>query len=252
MATNIKPVTDRIALVDSQGRINPYWLDVFRGFEKALGGPGSVTIPQTNVVEPVTNQLVRFGPNSTLQSTGMVADTDLTLPSDLLAVGGVFSGNVSGVTAAFTGNGSFADVFGTNGVFTGTLDFIGKLERFETVVGQAALASAGTVTLLPALAGEQWKVMEIMISGAGTNFSGGDRNLDVKEGTTVYSTITAARLQALAAERWGGTGVPFPGTPVHLTTATAAGQDIVAQYSGGLTDYTAGSCTIILTAARTS
>ena len=131
---------------------------------------------------------------------------------------------------------------------------VGEQKVFETVVGQAALASAGTVILLDANAGEQWKIREIFLSGAGTNFSGGggDRLLDIKEASKVYSTIPAATLQTLAVARWGDTGTPFPATASDLTIATAAGADLVAQYSGGTTDYTAGSLTLIVTAERTA
>ncbi len=129
---------------------------------------------------------------------------------------------------------------------------IGDSVHFETTVGQAALASAGTVKLIDALSGEQWKIREIFLSGAGTNFSGGDRLLDITDGTTTWSVIPAATLQSLAVARWGDTGTAFPATAAHLTTASASGTDVTAKYSGGATDYTAGSCTIVLMAERTA
>lgn len=151
-------------------------------------------------------------------------------------------------------DGTAGDKFQSSGVklddsenFRGALEL---LHAFETTVGQAALVSTGTVTLLNAVTGEQWKVREIFLSGDGTNFSGGDRLLDIKEGTRIYSEIPAATLQSLAVARWGDAGTPFPVTALDLTTATALGQDIVAQYSGGATDYTAGSLTIVLIAEQ--
>ncbi len=126
----------------------------------------------------------------------------------------------------------------------------GDVAVFETTIGFAALGSAASVPVLPALTGEQWCVREIRLSGAGTNFSGGDRLLDIRQGTTIYSAIPAATLQALAAARWGDTGVPYPATAVHLTTPTAAGESVVATYSGGATDYTAGELTVVITAER--
>ena len=131
---------------------------------------------------------------------------------------------------------------------------VGQVAVFETSVGQAALASAGTVKLLDALSGERWKVREIYLSGAGTNFSGGggDRLLDIRDGTATWSVIPAATLQSLAAARWGDTGVPFPATAADFTLASALGTDITAKYSGGGTDYTAGSATIVLVAERTA
>lgn len=129
---------------------------------------------------------------------------------------------------------------------------IGSVAWFETTVGQADLASAGTVTLLDALSGEQWKIREIYLSGDGTNFSGGggDRLLSVSDGAATWTVVPAATLQSLAAARWGDTGVPFPATAAHFMQASAAGTDITAQYSGGAADYTAGSLTLALQAER--
>ena len=129
---------------------------------------------------------------------------------------------------------------------------IGDVAVFETTVGQAALASAGTVKLLDALTGEQWRVRNILLSGDGTDFSGGggDRLLAVTDGTATWTLIPAATLQSLSAARWGDTGTPFPATASHLTAASAVGTDITAAYSGGATDYTAGSLTLVLMAER--
>ena len=71
---------------------------------------------------------------------------------------------------------------------------VGRVAVFETSVGQAALASGGTVKLLDAQSGERFKVREIYLSGAGTNFSGGggDRLLDIGDGTATWSVIPAA------------------------------------------------------------
>lgn len=210
-----KPVTDRVPLVGPDGRLTMYGLDVLRGFERAIGGPGSVTLSSSEISGSGENELASFTADGDLQNTGMLA--------------------VSG-TLTLTGNIVAADAV-----------YPGKIERFEAAVNQASLSGAGQVVLLDAAAGEQWKIMEIMISGTGTNFSGGDRLLDIKQDTTVYSTITTTLLQTLASTRWGGTGLPLP---TDLFAQTASGQDVIAQYSGGLTDYTAGECTISLVAAK--
>ncbi len=131
---------------------------------------------------------------------------------------------------------------------------VGDVAVYETTVGQADLASAATVILLDAKAGETWKIREIFLSGAGTNFSGGggDRLLSVSDGTSTWTVIPAATLQSLAVARWGDAGTPFPATAAHLTAASAVGIDIVAAYSGGATDYTAGSLTLVIVAERTA
>jgi len=129
---------------------------------------------------------------------------------------------------------------------------IGEVAVFKVTVAQADVASAASKTLLSAGTGERWEIIDIFLSGAGTNFSGGsgDRLLSITDGTTTWSLIPAATLQSLAAARWGDAGVPFPATAAHLTTASAAGTSIVAQYSGGSNDYTAGSCTLRLVCER--
>ncbi len=79
------------------------------------------------------------------------------------------------------------------------------------------------------------------------------RDLSITDGTTIWSVVPATTLQNLAVSRWGvDAGMPNPATASHLFAASASGKDIVAQYSGGATDYTVGSATIMLLAERTA
>jgi len=125
---------------------------------------------------------------------------------------------------------------------------------FEIYVGQGSLASAGTVTLIDALVGDQYKIVDLMLSGGGTNFSGGggDRNLSIQDtsGTVTYGIIPAATLQAIAPARWGDTGLAFPVSVYDFHAATTAGEDLVVKYSGGSADYTAGDLTLRVTAKK--
>lgn len=120
-----------------------------------------------------------------------------------------------------------------------------NLISFDVTVGQAALAAGGSVILLDSSGAKQYKVRELIVNDGGTNFSGGggDRLLDISDGTTVYSSIPAASLQTLVNSRWGSAGVPFNAT-VAANTSTVAGADLIAIYSGGAADYTAGSVVI--------
>lgn len=129
---------------------------------------------------------------------------------------------------------------------------IGNYVVFEKTIAFGDLASAASVIVLDARADEKWKVRDIFLSGGGTNFSGGDRLLTISDGTSTWSVIPAATLQSLAAARWGEAGVPYPATAAHMTAETALGTDISASYSGGATDYTAGSLTLMITAERTA
>ncbi|KKK74365.1 hypothetical protein LCGC14_2884480, partial [marine sediment metagenome] len=120
--------------------------------------------------------------------------------------------------------------------------------------GQADVASAASKILLDAAAGETWKILDIVLSADGTDFSGGggDRLLSITDGTSIWSVIPAATLQSLAVARWGDAGMPDPATASHLFAESASGTDIVAEYSGGSADYTAGSLTLRITAYRTA
>ena len=137
-------------------------------------------------------------------------------------------------------------------------DAVGTIQTVEVTVNQSEVAAAASKTLL-ASTGKTYKIRDIFLEGSGTNFSGGsgDRNLTVSDGTTTWSILPASTLQALKTARWGqqqGWGgvetIPFPTSATALTTASAA--DIVAQYSGGTADYTAGELKLIILAERTS
>lgn len=124
-------------------------------------------------------------------------------------------------------------------------DIGSNLVTFDVTVGHAALASGGSVILVDSRGTEQYKIRSLQLNSGGTNFSGGggDRLGQVTDETTVYSVIPAATLQTLANEQWGTTGLPNPASAA-INTSTAAGADLVFKYSGGATDYTAGSLVI--------
>ncbi len=126
-----------------------------------------------------------------------------------------------------------------------------NLISFDITVGQAAIAAGGSVTLVDSSGTKQYKVRSLQLNRGGTNFSGGGGNRlgQVTDGTTVYSVIPAATLQTLANEQWGATGLPNPASAA-INTTTVAGADLVFKYSGGTTDYTAGSLVITGIAER--
>jgi uncharacterized protein (UPF0333 family) len=126
-----------------------------------------------------------------------------------------------------------------------------NLIAFDIVVGQAGLATGGAVTLVASSGSKQYKIRSIQLNGFGTNFSGGggDRLGQVTDGTSVFSVIPAATMQALTNSAWGSTALPFPAS-VATDTSSAAGAAITFKYSGGTTDYTAGSLTISILVQR--
>lgn len=114
-------------------------------------------------------------------------------------------------------------------------------------VGQAAVAAAGKVVVQAhTSATSQFGVYSMrVIKSTGLSGNSGDRLMALGDGTLVFngSGITAAVLGTPITTRPGGTGNPDCGTAVDPTASTA-GADIYLQYTGGTTDYNAGSVKI--------
>lgn len=162
---------------------------------------------------------------------GTIAQGYTFYPNDIAAV--TYGDNIS---QFFNLNMTSSDI---------TLVPIANLIPFDITVGQAALASGGSVTLITSNGTQRYKVRSLQLNRGGTNFSGGggDRLGQVTDGTTVYSVIPAASMQTLANAQWGATALPNPASAA-INASTVAGADLVFKYSGGATDYTAGSLVI--------
>lgn len=111
-----------------------------------------------------------------------------------------------------------------------------------------ALGTAGKVNLVvhPS-ATAQFAVLDIkVLKSTGLSGGGGDRLLAVSDGTIVFNNagITAALLGTPILTVWGGTGNPLA---VGASEVSTAGADVFLQYSGGTTDYTAGSVQVAVT-----
>ena len=115
-------------------------------------------------------------------------------------------------------------------------------------LGFAALATAGKVNIVThPSATAQFAVMDIKVfTSTGLSGGGGNRLLAVSDGTIVYNNagITAALLGTPIFTLWGGTGNPIAVGTGQISTA---GADIFFQYTGGTTDYTAGSVIVAVT-----
>lgn len=120
----------------------------------------------------------------------------------------------------------------------------------NTVASFTSLATAGSVVILPSSGSHRYQILNVMLNRGGTNFSGGggDRNGSVSDGTNVYSVIPAASMQSLVNSSWGATATPYPASAA-ISQLSVAGQPVSFLYSGGTTDYTAGSLTITVIAA---
>jgi hypothetical protein len=132
-------------------------------------------------------------------------------------------------------------------------DAISELKWIDVPLLTSALASAGTVTIQASSGLKQYKVRDIRVNYSASGFSGGggDRLVQITDGTTVYNNagITAALLGTPVNTVWGGSGNPLPGT-VPMDLETVAGQSLVAKYAGGTTDWGTGTVTISVLVER--
>lgn len=121
---------------------------------------------------------------------------------------------------------------------------VSALKWVDVTVTAALLADGGNVPVVAGTPGAQYRVRDIRLVGGGTNFhSGGNRLIDLTDGTTVWTQIANEDIEDAPAATlpWGDAKVPFlTGTS---DTASVAGEPIRFQYSGGTTDHSAGSIT---------
>lgn len=132
-------------------------------------------------------------------------------------------------------------------------DAISDLKWIDVALPAASLATSGHVTIQASSGSKQYKVRDIRVdySASGLSGGGGDRLVQITDGTTVYNNagITAALLGTPVNTVWGGSGNPLPGT-VAMNTSTAAGATLYAVYAGGTTDYTTGTVNVSVLVER--
>lgn len=180
-------------------------------------------------------------------AAGVMTLSPLSNPGEVSLIGSAVAGNLPSFADT---NGNIDDT-GTpvNTILLSSItnpNFNANLVAFDITVGQAALAAGGSVTLQSSTGSKQFKIRNLWINRGGTNFSGGggDRLGQITDNTTVYSVIPATNMQTLINAGWGmSTPLPFPASAA-INTSTVAGQSLVFKYSGGTTDYTAGSIVV--------
>ena len=168
-----------------------------------------------------------------LQATDNTGDTDVTITNSEHGQASVHNLVDPGVATAYIQTSATES------------DPCINMVSFDVTVGQADLATGGSVTLQASSGSKQYRIRELYLNSGGTDFSGGggDRLATISDGTTDYSVIPAATLQSLANARFGDTGLPFPASAA-INVSTAAGAALTIAYSGGTTDYAAGSMVI--------
>lgn len=112
----------------------------------------------------------------------------------------------------------------------------------DITAAASTLDGALEVVVQAGSAGKQYKVRDITLVGGGTNFGGGgNRLLDLTDGTTVYTQIANADLETAPTVSlpYGNAKVPMLTGKTNVKTVEEA--DLVFKYSGGTTDHTTGS-----------
>ena len=184
-------------------------------------------------------------------------DTLLGVTTNATSVDYLIMGQSEGpfIVQSFDANGALKQVntgVSGNQTISGNLDVTGsykadavtlsQLKWVDVTVTAALLDSAGTVNVIAGVTGDQYKIRDVRLVGGGTNFgAGGNRLIDLTDGTTVWTQIANADIESAptATLTWGNAKVPFlTGTS---DTASASGQAIRFVYSGGTTDHSTGS-----------
>lgn len=135
----------------------------------------------------------------------------------------------------------------THGLITLTAYPPAIIVPFNVIVTAAQLANAGKVILVPSSGNHQYRLITMFLNAGGTNFSGGSGNRlgQITDGTTVYGLVSVVQMENNGNEIWGADGnFSLPAGSIPINQASVAGAPIVFSYSGGTTDYTAGSYNI--------
>lgn len=117
------------------------------------------------------------------------------------------------------------------------------LKTYDVTFTFSDLALGGALGIVQ---GGGYRVRNMWLNSGGTNFSGGGGNrlIQVSDGTAAYTVIPAAIAQAAVNLVWGtATDMPFPASVAIDRQTTGS---LFIAYSGGTTDYTAGSLTLTL------
>jgi len=119
------------------------------------------------------------------------------------------------------------------------------------------LASSGTKTILTASSGTAtYRIIDIVtVSTGSVNFTGGNRNIDIGTASVqkwfISANAAATTGTTSLVTTVANTGIQ-PSAAVNAISDTAAGANIVAKYSGGTTDYTAGSVSVTFIIMQTA
>lgn len=216
----------------------------------SMGAGGTIT---GNVVNSTTSMTA----GGTITGNIVNSTTSMT-------AGGTIAGNIVNSTLGMTAGGTIAGnalTSSTTVIANGkilmpalyaSVDPGSNLIWSEATINFTNLGSSGQVVLYTATSGARYKIRNIRFN-YGTAFSGflGDRDLNITDGTTIYSTIPGSTLQFAQNAGWGTVAVPYP-SGVSASQLTAVSANLYAVYANGTTDYATGSTTIAVELERIS
>lgn len=191
-----------------------------------------------------------YNENGVIEDLGF-SPTDATKTKVVMKVGTPTSGNI----ASFDSNGSVQDagVAANRALYSSitTPDTNANLVYFTSTLTFSQLASGAINVLYPSSGTNRYVVIDIRLNGQILGaLSGGNRNLYIGDAIGFeWTVIPTAALTSPTNSRLGSTNVPAS-TTIGYSTPTSPGSNIIAQTTGGTTDYTGGSVTISVLMAR--
>jgi len=149
----------RVPFVNQEGKLTTDGVQFLQLLYNSIGGPAAGEVQVQGPSSSTDNAIPRW--NGT--SGSVLRDSDVTLDG---------AGNIAGVGDLGADSATLTSLT-VGGSTVSAFPQVGEFRAFTTTIGQADLAAGGSVTMLDAATNEQWYVREILLSGDGTNFSGG-------------------------------------------------------------------------------
>ncbi len=183
-----------------------------------------------------------------INASSIGQDTDYTLGDP-----GQSSCNIIVGTSSFTtGNlvkASGSSILIDSGISASSVSPIGKIVYIDFDIQAASLAVGASQYIINIIAGQSYKIRSFFVNaGSGLSGGGGNRNIALKDSFGNYLIIGSALIQTPINTLWGSTGIAFDTAAQNRTSVVSAGLFFV--YSGGTTDYAAGTLNVTMAYER--
>lgn len=249
----LRIVTSNIGL-STQKLSNGKVLGVNTGVVSLIAGTG-MDLVSSPVAKDVEGRATYTGTSYTIKATGVQRVRSIAVSKREEERGVVPNTGIDVITTDQDVNiintGVLTTTASTGLVNTGTaqdvvLELSNPISVVTVTIAHTDLASAGSKTILTASSGTAtYRILDITTVSTGSiDFTGGDRIIDIGTASVqkwfISANAAATTGTTSLVSSVGNTGIQ-PSAAVNALSETAAGANIVAKYSGGATDYTAGS-----------